>query len=137
MYKDMELIVKPYYDELENGKIYGCKCNSCGHMEYPPRIICNVCGSQDLEPAQISGKGKALNCWTSGFATQNPDFQANGVYGIGQVELEEGTTINALIYGVTEENVTELRSKLPLPVEAVIVQRTGGYKAVAFKFVEE
>ncbi len=136
MFEDMELVVKKYYDELENGKIIACKCNKCGHVEFPPRIICNECGSDDLDVIEISGKGQALDCWTTGFATTNPDFKAVGDYGLGVVQIEEGESINAIIFGVTRENVEELRASVPFPVTACIVQRTGGYKAVAFKLDE-
>ena len=34
----MERIVKTYYDALEEGKVLGRKCLSCGHIEFPPYL---------------------------------------------------------------------------------------------------
>ena len=39
----MERIVKTYYDALEEGKVLGRKCLSCGHIEFPPYLCCNEC----------------------------------------------------------------------------------------------
>ncbi len=44
-----ERIVKTYYDALEEGKVLGRKCPSCGHIEFPPYLACNECGNLDTE----------------------------------------------------------------------------------------
>lgn len=44
-----ERIVKTYYDALEEGKVLGRKCTSCGHIEFPPYLACNECGNLDTE----------------------------------------------------------------------------------------
>lgn len=46
---EMEMIVKKYYDALEEGKILGRKCPACGHIEFPPYLCCNECGNLDTE----------------------------------------------------------------------------------------
>lgn len=46
---EMEMIVKKYYDALEEGKVMGRKCPACGHIEFPPYLACNACGNLDTE----------------------------------------------------------------------------------------
>lgn len=44
---EMEPIVKSFYDALEDGIVLGRKCKNCGHIEFPPYLCCNECGSLD------------------------------------------------------------------------------------------
>lgn len=46
---EMEMIVKKYYDALEEGQVLGRKCPACGHIEFPPYLACNACGNLDTE----------------------------------------------------------------------------------------
>ena len=43
--KDMEPIVKKFYDGVAEGKYYGRKCKECGAIEFPPHLGCNTCGN--------------------------------------------------------------------------------------------
>lgn len=52
--KDMEPIVKLYYEALDEGKILGRKCTACGHIEFPPYLCCNECGNLDTEWVDIT-----------------------------------------------------------------------------------
>ena len=42
--KDMEPIVKRFYEGVAEGKYWGRKCKECGAIEFPPHIGCNTCG---------------------------------------------------------------------------------------------
>ena len=88
---------------LRKGKIMGSKCCSCGAISVPPRPICNECLGGDLEWIELKGKGKleSFTCTAvcppfmveGGYSTENP-------YCVGVVELEEGSSVVALINGV-------------------------------------
>ena len=54
---DYPLLYKDYQEGLEQGKFMGLKCRNCGVFTFPPKAVCESCGSQGFEPAEITGKG--------------------------------------------------------------------------------
>jgi uncharacterized OB-fold protein len=49
-----------FYDNLKAGRFTTTKCNKCGHVAYPPRIICPECYSEELEYIDLPKKGKVI-----------------------------------------------------------------------------
>ncbi|MCM8712118.1 zinc ribbon domain-containing protein [Clostridium sp. SYSU_GA19001] len=131
----LERVVKTFYDNLEQGKITGRKCKSCGAVEFPPVYACNSCGSTDTEWVELSGKGKLKSIIMPSVLSSRPDYNSFAPYAFGDVEIEEGASINALVRGITKKNRSELLEKLPVSVRAEIVQRDG-YKTVIFSLEE-
>jgi len=43
----------PFYDHLKEGKFTTTKCKKCGHVAYPPGVICPKCWSDDLEWVEL------------------------------------------------------------------------------------
>lgn len=128
----IERLVKKYYDGLEEGVIYARKCKECGAIEFPPHYACNTCGYHATEWTTISGKGVVESIVMPAPMTARENMAAIGSYCFGVVTLEEGTSINATIFGISPENVNELRTKLPLPVHAKITQMDG-FKTLYFE----
>lgn len=130
MDKHYELIVKTFYDNLEQGKILGRKCTRCGHVAFPPYLACNECGYHETEWVETSGKGE-VTCVVAqsvlhSDAAINEEF---GSYAYCTVKTAEGDEVNTVLLGVKKKELPALRTRLPLPVTARIVQRDG-YKAV-------
>ena len=60
-----------------------------------------------------------------------------GKFAYGEVELEEGTRLNAVVRGISKKNREELTAKLPLNIHASIIDRDGGFKTVIFDLDDE
>jgi uncharacterized OB-fold protein len=125
-------VVKRWYDALNEDKMLGLKCARCGALEFPPVCCCNSCSGIDMEWTEISGKAKMLD-----FVLPSPLFLKEesadlGPYCYGTVELDEGPRFNAIVVGVSNENAQEMNTKLPLPVNAEIVQRDG-FRTLVFR----
>jgi len=131
----LEKVVETFYENLEQGKILGRKCPKCGAVEFPPVYACNSCGSLETEWVEISGKAKLHSIVLPAALSSKPEYKALGKYCYGEVELEEGSRLNAVVRGVSKKNRAELQEKLPLPCHAVIYQRDG-YKTVIFDLDE-
>ncbi len=52
--------IYPFYDNLKAGKFTTTKCKKCGHVAYPPRVICPQCYSDELEYIDLPKKAKSL-----------------------------------------------------------------------------
>jgi uncharacterized OB-fold protein len=52
--------IYPFYDNLKAGRFTTTKCKKCGHVSYPPRVICPKCNSEDLEYIDLPRTGKII-----------------------------------------------------------------------------
>lgn len=133
----LEKVVEKFYEGLEEGKILGRKCPKCGHVEFPPVYACNECGNYETEWYEIRGKAKMHSIVMPAALSSKPEYKKLGKYAYGEVEIEEGTRLNAVVRGVTKKNRAALTEKLPINCHAAIFEREGGYKTVVFDLDEE
>lgn len=134
----IEKVVETFYENLEKGKILGRKCPECGAVEFPPVYACNSCGCLHTEWYEISGKAKMHSIVMPAALSSKPEYKALGKYAYGEVELEEGSRLNAVVRGITKKKRRQLldEGKLPVNCHASIYQREG-YKTVVFDLDEE
>ncbi len=133
----LEKVVEKFYLALEEGKILGRKCPKCGHVEFPPVYACNECGNYETEWYEISGKAKLHSIVLPAALSSKPEYKKMGKFAYGEVELEEGTRLNAVVRGISKKNREELTAKLPLNIHASIIDREGGFKTVIFDLDDE
>jgi uncharacterized OB-fold protein len=53
--------INDFVDYLEQDKVMGTKCKSCGLTFFPPRADCYKCLSGNMEWYEITGNGKLLS----------------------------------------------------------------------------
>ncbi|WP_297461177.1 Zn-ribbon domain-containing OB-fold protein [Thermococcus sp.] len=77
--------------------LIGGKCEN-GHLMFPKREVCPVCGSRKVEEHRFSGKGKVVS-WT---IVRNPPsgFEYYKPYPLALVQLEEGPVVLAQLTDV-------------------------------------
>lgn len=134
----LEKVVEKFYQNLEEGKITGRKCTKCGAVEFPPVYACNSCGCWDMEWVEISGKAKLHSIVMPAALSTKPEYKALGKYAYGEVEIEEGARLNAVVRGINKKKRNEIleNHKLPVSCHASIYQRDG-YKTVVFDLDED
>ena len=104
----LERITKTFYDNLELGKITGRRCKSCGAMEFPPHLACNACGYHETEWTTLSGKGVLKSFVRTGVLNARLELEDRGLkYVCGEVQLEEGPAINAVILGISKKKAKD------------------------------
>ena len=88
----------------EKYRLIGGKCEN-GHVFFPYRSVCPVCGSRNVEEYEFSGKGKVLT-WT---IVRNPPsgFEYYKPYPLALVQLEEGPVVLAQLTDVEPEEIHE------------------------------
>ncbi|AEC52204.1 acaC protein [Pyrococcus sp. NA2] len=88
----------------EKYRLIGGKCEN-GHVFFPKRPVCPVCGSRNIEDFEFSGKGKVIT-WT---IVRNPPsgFEYYKPYPIALIQLEEGPIILAQLTDVEPEDIKE------------------------------
>ena len=52
--------VYKFYENLKEGRFTTTKCKDCGHVAYPPRVICPECYSENLEWIDLPKEGTVI-----------------------------------------------------------------------------
>ena len=133
----IERIIKRYYDSLEEGVILGRKCTRCGHVEYPPYLICNTCGCLETEWYDMKDeKFVCVQLLPPAAAFSEPEFKANvGDYFMGAIQSEHGDEFGSCIINVDPSTYDELCVKVPFAVKPIIKQDVDE-KMVLFELAE-
>ncbi len=90
----------PYRYRLE-----GTKCETCGTIYFPPRVICPKCRRKGkIVPFKnFSGKGKIVS-WSVVY-TPPAGFEELAPYILAIIELEEGPRVLAQVVDAKEEDM--------------------------------
>lgn len=121
---NLEPIVRTYYEALEEGRILGRKCTRCGHIEYPPYLICNTCGCLDTQWYDMKDeKFVCTQLMPESAAFSEPAFRANvGTYFVAAVRSEHSDEIGSCVIHMDPARYDGVAARLPLPVRPVICQ---------------
>ncbi|WP_457751145.1 Zn-ribbon domain-containing OB-fold protein [Thermococcus sp.] len=86
----------------EKYRLIGGRCEN-GHLMFPKREVCPVCGSRNVEEYEFSGRGKVLS-WT---IVRNPPscFEYYKPYPLALVQLEEGPVVLAQLTDVDFDEI--------------------------------
>ena len=49
---------RTYSDALKKNQLLGLKCQGCGAVTCPPKMVCQHCAGSDQEIVELSGKGE-------------------------------------------------------------------------------
>lgn len=88
---EYKLTSKEYSEGLKQNKLLGLKCQQCGAVTAPPRMVCRKCASTELEVMELSGKGTLKTFTTVFVAAEGREDELP--YIIVMAELEEGPWI--------------------------------------------
>jgi len=104
---------KPFWEGCRNHELKFQKCKSCGHVRWPPSILCPMCYANDTEWVKASGKGKVYT-----FAVYHQAFhkafEKDLPYVTAVIELEEGPRLLSNIIGCKPQKV-----KCDMPVKVI------------------
>lgn len=131
-----EHIVEKFWNGLKEGVIYARKCRECGAIEFPPHLACNTCGYHETEWTTLSGKGELKSFVFTGVLNARLELEDQGLkYVCGEVQLDEGPAINAVILGINKKKGREIEDKLPARVRPVF-HDMGRYTTLFFELDE-
>lgn len=108
------------------------KCKGCGKVFFPPRLICDSCGSQELEAVKLAETGKVV---THTIIRVPPHrFVDQAPYAVGIVELDDGVKITGQIVDCDFE---EIKIGLDVKMEFRKLYEMGesGILCYGYKFV--
>ncbi len=98
-----------------DGTLRVLRCSACGYIVHPPSPRCPQCGSREIAPQAVSGRGTVYS-YTIAVQAFLPGLAQ---YCVGMVELEEQPDVRivGLLVGCTSETVA-----IGLPVHVEFMQ---------------
>ena len=112
--------------------LIGSKCNTCGELFFPSRVVCPNCRRKgDLEPFQFSGKGKIHTY--SIIRSASDDFKKAAPYAVAVVELEEGAKLTSQLVDCDVDNI-EIGDEVEMVFRKIREDGKDGVISYGYKF---
>ena len=99
-----KLIFKDYNEALKQNKLLGLKCQACGAVTVPPKMVCRQCTGPDMEIVELKGTGKIRTFTTVYVAAEGRENEVP--YIIVMVQLDEGPWIMGNLDGTDPKQAT-------------------------------
>jgi len=117
----------PYWEAAHRGELKMQKCGDCGHVRFPPSLLCARCMSEANEWVTLSGRGTVFS-WIVVHQSQHPAFNSDTPYNVAIVELDEGPRLHTRIVGCGNDEI-----HIGMPVEAVFDRVSDDVSLVNFR----
>ncbi|MFC1914276.1 Zn-ribbon domain-containing OB-fold protein [Chloroflexota bacterium] len=101
---DYKLTFQEYNEALKSNKLLGLKCQDCGSITIPPKMVCRKCTSPNMEVVELKGTGKIQTFTTVNVASEGRENEVP--YTIVLVEMDEGPWIMGNLTGIDPAKVT-------------------------------
>jgi uncharacterized OB-fold protein len=102
-----------FWEACARHELYVQHCRGCRRFRHPPRALCPVCLSSDVDWVRASGRGTVYS-FTVTYQNQAPGFREHVPYVLAIVELEEGVRLMTNVVGCAPDAV---RIGMPVEVE--------------------
>jgi uncharacterized OB-fold protein len=90
------MITARYHRETpQRYRLEAGKCSGCGHISFPPRIVCPSCKGRKFETVRLSEDGTLLTYTVVRVASDR--FSKETPFAVGIVELGDGVRITTQI----------------------------------------
>ncbi len=120
--RDTEMTGASFRRFLEEERLMGARCRSCGALHVPPRPICAACYGDEMSWEEMGGDGELVAFTTIHIAPTamiEAGFDRKNPYCTGIVRLTEGPAISGQILGVDAARPQEIKIGMPLHVTFV------------------
>jgi uncharacterized protein len=101
---------EPFWIAMQQQRLQLQRCAACGNFLHYPRVLCDLCFSENTEIVDACGFG-TLCSWTTIARAFHPVFQPDVPYTVGLVLLEEGVRI---LGHISQVSGTTLRAGMPM-----------------------
>ena len=114
-------------------RLIGTKCKDCGHITYPRRKVCPICGSFNNEEYKLSKKG-TIHTFCINYVVP-PGMEPPLPFAI--VDLEGGGRYQGLITEVSKPEDVKIGAKVELALRRIYKERGLDVYGYKIRLVEE
>ncbi|CAH0993082.1 hypothetical protein SIN8267_03221 [Sinobacterium norvegicum] len=121
----------------DNPALLGSRCQQCGIAEFPSKLSCPACGSEDVAVEELPRRGKLWSWTIQSFMPKRPyhtdeTMETFKPFGVGYVELPGAVCVESRLLESTAEEL-----KIGMEMELVIDtlrHDEDGNEVVSFSF---
>jgi uncharacterized OB-fold protein len=95
---EQKLVFRDYNEALKQNKLLGLKCQACGAITVPPKMVCRQCASPDITIIELKGSGKIVTFTTVFVAAEGREAEVP--YVIVMVQLDDGPWVMGNLEGI-------------------------------------
>lgn len=117
----------PFWEAAFKGELRMQRCGDCGHVRFPPSLLCARCLSERAEWVKLSGRGTVFS-WIVVHQSQHPAFNPDVPYNVSIIELEEGPRLHTNIVGCPNDKIY-----IGMPVEVTFEKVNDDTALVKFR----
>ncbi|NHI89299.1 MAG: hypothetical protein EAX87_07235 [Candidatus Thorarchaeota archaeon] len=121
--------IEEYLKNIEERMFKAYRCVDCGSLMAIPSGSCYECGSNNIDWAEVSGKGKLISFTVIHVAPD--EFAEETPYYVAIIELDEGPRVSARLLGFDPLKPEEVT--LGIPVILDYEKGKSGKTYLAFK----
>ena len=127
------MITPRYHREIpQRYRLEAGKCKQCGHISFPPRLVCPKCKSKTFETVKLSREGKIL---TFTIIRVGPDkFSKETPYVVAIIELNDGVRLTSQVTDCDVDKV-EIGNKVKLVFRKIQDEGKSGLHCYGYKAV--
>jgi uncharacterized OB-fold protein len=118
---------RQYWEYCKQHELRMQQCDNCGHIRFPPGILCPRCHSMAAEWVKLSGRGKIYS-FVVYRVPYHPSYAEDIPYSVAVIQLAEGPRMESNITGVKVEDL-----KVDMPVEVYFDDVTDEVSLPKFK----
>lgn len=122
---------QPFWDGCREHKLMFQKCGECGHVRWPPSVLCPRCHASITEWITARGRGK-IYTYAVYHVPFHEAFKDSLPYVTAVIELDEGPRVLSRITGCDIEDI-----RCDMPVKVAWRETSGGYVLPEFIPVTE
>lgn len=100
-----------FWTSGQDGRLRIQRCGDCGRWQHPPFPRCSACGSENVAPQPVSGRGRVAT-YTINFEPWYPGLEVPFVF--AAIELEEQPQL--YVFSNIDTPVAEARTGTPVSV---------------------
>lgn len=104
-----------FWDGARRGQLLIQRCAACSRFAHPPGPICPACGSQEIGPVAVSGRGR-LHSFCLIHHVFHPAFKDLTPYFVARVELDEQSDLFLI---ANLQNCAREAARVGLPVRVI------------------
>ena len=128
------MITPRYHREIpQRYRLEAGKCKQCGHISFPPRLVCPKCKSKSFETVNLSREGKILTLTIIRVAPEK--FSKETPYVVAIIELNDGVRLTAQVADCDIEKV-EIGDKVKLVFRKIQDEGKSGLHCYGYKAVQ-
>jgi uncharacterized OB-fold protein len=125
--------VPRYWREIPSRyRLEAGKCNNCGKIFFPARLICNNCKGREFTTINLSPEGEIVTYTIIHVAPK--DFSIQTPYAVGIIELKEKVRILAQIVDCNLDEL-EIGKKVKVVFRKIMEYGESGIKCYGYKCV--